>query len=84
MTPPTRLARLLLNWCSKGQWTESGTRIHCSFSPNEIGLYIGACEETVKLMLDDLESLGLLQRRGSVFVIPSLRALEVYAGQVGK
>jgi CRP-like cAMP-binding protein len=82
MTQPTKLARLLLNLSSTGQWTESGLRIYCSLSHDEIGLYIGACRETVTLLLDDFESVGLVRQHGSGFVIPNLRALEVYAGQV--
>jgi CRP-like cAMP-binding protein len=82
MSTSIKLARFLLHLGVCGQKTERGARIHCSFTQEEIGLFIGACQETVTMTLSDFESLGLLQQDGSTFVIPSLRALEIYAGQV--
>ena len=82
MNASIKLARLLLHLGASGQETEHGARICCSFTQEEIGLYIGVCRETVTMTLADFESLGLLQKRGSTLVIPSLRALEIYAEQV--
>lgn len=81
MTTSMRLARLLLQFCANGEQTQSSMRIHCPFSHEELGLYLGVSEETVTSYLADLKSLELLELRGSTLLIPNLRALEVYAQQ---
>jgi CRP/FNR family transcriptional regulator len=80
---PIKLAMLLLHWCAEGPRTESGVRIHCSLTHEEIGEYIGLSRETVTRNLTDFRNLDLVEQHGSVFFIPSLRALETYAGQSG-
>jgi CRP-like cAMP-binding protein len=81
MTPSIKLARLLLQLSAKGQQTEQGTHIHCPLTEDAIGLYIGACQQTVNLALADFKNQGLVEQHGSTLVIPSLRALEMYARQ---
>ncbi len=82
MTASIKLARLLLHLGAQGQRMELGSQINCPLTQDAIGLYIGACRQTVLLALEDIKSLGLVEQNGSTFVIPSLRALEEYAGQV--
>jgi len=81
-TAPTKLAMLLLQWCAKGQRAGPGVRIHCSHTHEEIGEYIGVSRETITRNLTDFKNLDLVEQHGSVFLIPSLRALELYAGKV--
>ena len=59
-------------------------RIHCSLTHEEIGEYIGVSRETVSRNLTDFKNLDLVEQHGSLFFIPSLGALEIYAGQVGR
>jgi CRP/FNR family transcriptional regulator len=82
-TASIKLAMLLLQWCAKGQRVGLGVRIHCSHTHEEIGEYIGLSRETVTRNLSDFKNLDLVEQHGSAFFIPSLGALEVYAGQLG-
>ena len=79
-TASTKLAMLLLQWSAEGQRTEQGSRIHCSLTHGEIGEYIGVSRETISRNLADFKNLALVEQHGSTFLIPSLRALEAYAG----
>jgi CRP-like cAMP-binding protein len=81
-TASIKLAMLLLKWCAKGQRAGLGVRIHCSHTHEEIGEYIGLSRETVTRNLTDFKNLDLVEQHGSTFLIPSLRALELYAGKV--
>lgn len=82
LSAPIKLARLLLQWSAEGQRTRFGARIHCSLTHGEIGECIGISRETVTRNFTDFKNNELLQQRGSTLLIPSLRALEVYAGTV--
>ena len=81
-TSSIKLAMLLLQWCAKGQRVGLGVRIHCSHTHEEIGEYIGLSRETVTRNLTDLKNLDLVEQHASAFFIPSLGALEHYAGQL--
>jgi hypothetical protein len=48
----------------------------------EIGQYIGLGRETVSLFLADFKNRELVEQSGTTLVISSLRALEIYAGQL--
>ena len=78
----TKLALLLLEWCDASQRRERGARIHCSLTHGEIGQYIGVGRETVSRILSDFRNRELVEQRGATLVISSLRALEIYAGQI--
>ena len=84
LTASEKLARLLLEWCAEGERTERGARIQCALTHEEIGEYICVARETVSRTLADLKNRELVEQRGSTLVISSLRALEVYAGQVDR
>jgi CRP/FNR family transcriptional regulator len=79
-TAPSKLARLLLEWCVDGQMTEDGTRIFCSLTHGEIGEFIGASRETVTRIFSDFRCQELLESRGSTLIISNRRLLEAYAG----
>ena len=81
LTASIKLARLLLLWSAEGQRTELGARIHCSLTHEEIGECIGVSRETVTRNFADLKHNELVEQHGSTLSIPSLRALEVYAGK---
>jgi CRP/FNR family transcriptional regulator len=82
MTASTKLARLLVEWCSNGIRSESGVRIQCSLSHEEIGEFIGVGRETVSRTFTDFKNRDLVQQQGSNLFVPSLQTLELYAGQV--
>ena len=81
-TASIKLAMLFVQWCANGQRVGPGVRIRCSHTHEEIGEYIGLSRETVTRNLTDFKNLDLVEQHGSVFLIPSLRALELYAGKV--
>ena len=81
LTAPVKLARLLLEWCSTGQRTEHGMRIHCSLTHEEIGEYIGVARETISRTMTDFKNRALIEQHGSTLLISSLRELEIYAGR---
>ncbi len=80
LTASMKLAMLLLQWCAEGQRAELGVRLHCPLTHEEIGEYIGLSRETVTRSLINFKNLNLVRQHGSVFFIPSLRALEIYVG----
>ena len=82
LTASIKLARLLVEWSADGLQTERGIRIQCSLTHEEIGECIGVARETVSRTLTDFRNKELVQQHGSTMFISSLRALEVYAGQV--
>jgi CRP/FNR family transcriptional regulator, cyclic AMP receptor protein len=82
LTAPTKLALLLLEWCGESQRKERSARIHCPLTHGEIGQYIGLGRETVSRILTDFKNRELVEQRGTTLVISSLRALELYAGQL--
>ncbi len=82
LTASTKLARLLVDWCADGRKTEDSIRIRCSLTHGEIGEYIGVARETVSRTLTDFKNRELVEQHGTTLFISSLRALEIYAGQV--
>jgi CRP/FNR family transcriptional regulator len=82
LTASTKLAMLLLRWSAEGLRIERGSRFHCSLTHKEIGEYIGVSRETITRNLTDFKNHELVEQHGSTFLIPSLRALELYAGEV--
>jgi CRP/FNR family transcriptional regulator len=77
---PAKLARLLLDWSSNGQLTESGTRFRFSLTHEEIGECIGTSRETVTRTLGVFKTRRLVNFSGSTLTIPNLNALQSYAG----
>ncbi len=82
LAAPMKLAMLLLQWCAEGQHAGLGRRFHCSLTHEEIGEHIGLSRETVTRTLADFKNLDLVEQHGSIFFIPSLRAMEIYAGKL--
>jgi len=81
LTSGIRLARLLLKWTACGVETEHGLRIECTLSNREIGECIGMARESVSRTLRDFAFRKLVAQFGSALIIPSVRALEIYANR---
>jgi CRP/FNR family transcriptional regulator len=78
-TAPEKLARLFLDWSAGGQKTESGTRLRCSLTHEEIGEFIGTSRETVTRTLTEFKHRHLVAFHGSTLMIPNRVALESLA-----
>jgi CRP/FNR family transcriptional regulator, cyclic AMP receptor protein len=79
-TVQARLACLLLEWCTTGQQTESGTQIRVALTHGEIGECIATSRESVTRTLNELKNRYLVRQRGSTLIVPSRCALARYAG----
>jgi CRP/FNR family cyclic AMP-dependent transcriptional regulator len=71
-----RLAALLLEWAEGKENGSSAVRLKVLFTHAEIAQMIGTTRETVTRLLSDFRSKGLLQIKGSTFVIPDRSQLE--------
>ena len=80
LTAPAKLARLLLDWCTEGEHTIRGIRIHCSLTHGEIGECIGLSRETISRSLNEFKNKGLVEQHGSTLIVPSRSALAIFAG----
>ncbi len=79
-TSTAKLAHLLLDWCEEGDETIRGSRIQCSLSHKEIGDCIGLSREQVTQSMNNFRNHGLVELHGLTFIVPSRRALAVFAG----
>jgi CRP/FNR family cyclic AMP-dependent transcriptional regulator len=77
---PARLASLLLEWCRDGLQTENGTQIRFVLTQGEIGECIGSSRETITRILTDFKNQDLVRVHGATLLVPSRRALAIYAG----
>jgi len=77
---PAKLAQLLLEWCTRGRQTRTGTQIRFLLTHEEVGECIGSSRETVTRALNDFRHRNLVELNGSILTVPSRSALEIYAG----
>ncbi len=75
-----KVARLLLELCSRGQRTELGVRIHIPLTHGEIGECIGTSRESVTRALGQLQRRRFIQVRGTILTVTDYPALEDFAG----
>jgi CRP/FNR family transcriptional regulator, cyclic AMP receptor protein len=75
-----RLASLLLEWCRDGHQTENGIQIRFVLTQGEIGDSIGSSRETITRIMTDFKSQDLVRVHGATLLVPSRRALAIYAG----
>ena len=69
-TTSEKLAKLLLDWCEKGDETPKGVRLKVLLTHEEIGQMIGTTRETVTRLLGDFKRKKVLEVKGStVFVM---------------
>jgi len=73
---PEKMARLLLEWSSKGKTTHEGTQLTVPLTHEEIAEFIGSTRETVTRTLSDFKSKRLVTIHGSTMTIRNMAALE--------
>jgi CRP/FNR family transcriptional regulator len=75
-----KLARLLLEWATKGEETDEGIRIKIALTHEEIAQLIGTSRETVTRVLGEFREKRFAQLRGSTLLIRNKAALEQLIG----
>lgn len=75
-TTSEKLARLLLDWCEKGEETSKGIRLKVMLTHEEMAQMIGTTRETVTRLLSDLKRKNVIDVKGSTFLIPRLATLQ--------
>jgi CRP/FNR family cyclic AMP-dependent transcriptional regulator len=75
-TTGEKLARLLLDWCDRGEETPQGVRLRVLLTHEEIAQMIGTTRETVTRILSDFRRKKLIEIKGSTFFIPARKDLE--------
>ena len=80
-TTSEKLARLLLDWCARGEETEKGVRVRVLLTHEEIAQMIGTTRETVTRLLSEFRRRKLIDIKGSTFIVPAtteLRAMVTF------
>ncbi len=75
-----KLARFLLDWCTKNAKTEGELRVNLTLTHEEIAQTIGASRETVTRLLSEFKKKQLVQIKGSTLTVPNRGGLEAVAG----
>ena len=70
-TTTEKLARLLLDWCDKGEKTSQGVRLKVLLTHEEIAQRIGTTRETVTRLISDFKRKKLISVKGSTFLVPA-------------
>ncbi|HLG14451.1 MAG TPA: Crp/Fnr family transcriptional regulator [Blastocatellia bacterium] len=72
-----KLAKLLLEWCSRGgEDTTQGVRLKLALTHEEIAQMIGTSRETVTRLFGDLKGRQIIHLKGSTLIIRNKAALE--------
>lgn len=72
-----KLAALLLDWCeSNGQPTPEGVRLKVLLTHEEIAQMVSTTRETVTRLLSDFKKKGVIDVRGSTFIVLKRNSLE--------
>ena len=74
-TTSEKLAKLILEWCDKGEQTAKGIRLKVLLTHEEIAQMIGTTRETVTRLLSDFKRRKVIEVKGSTFFIPSPNGL---------
>ena len=74
-TTSEKLAKLLIDWCDRGEETGKGTRLKVLLTHEEIGQMIGTTRETVTRLLSEFKRKRIIDVKGSTFVITGKTAL---------
>ena len=80
-TTSEKLAKLLLDWCERGEETPRGTRLTVLLTHEEIAQMIGTTRETVTRLLSDFRRKKIVEVKGSTFLVPrtdDLRAMVTF------
>jgi CRP/FNR family transcriptional regulator, cyclic AMP receptor protein len=70
-----RVAKFLLDWSAKTGASKNGYPFTLWLSHDEIANFVGATRESVTRTLSEFRNRGLIETRGSTFVIPDRQAL---------
>jgi len=70
-----RVAKFLLDWSSQTGASKNGYPFTLWLSHDEIANFVGATRESVTRTLSEFRNRGLLETRGSTFIIPNRQAL---------
>lgn len=71
-----KLAKLILEWCEKGEETKQGIRLKLTLTHEEIAQMIGTSRETVTRLIGEFKGKQLIHLKGSNLVIRDRSALE--------
>jgi CRP/FNR family cyclic AMP-dependent transcriptional regulator len=74
-TTTEKLARLILDWCDKGEQTAKGTRLKVLLTHEEIAQRIGTTRETVTRLFSDFKRRKLIEVKGSTVLVPTPQGL---------
>ncbi len=74
-TTSEKLAKLLLDWCERGDETSKGVRLNVLLTHEEISQMIGSTRETVTRLLSDFRRRKIIEVKGSTFVVPKTSEL---------
>jgi len=75
-TTSEKLAKLILNWCEKGEETTMGMRLKVLLTHEEIAQTIGTTRETVTRLLSDFKRRHIIDVKGSTFLVPKMAGLQ--------
>lgn len=75
----SKLATLLLSWCSSSTLKGAEVRIQSHFTQEEIAEMIGTSRETVTRLLSDFKKKKVIEARGAGFCVRNMSALEAIA-----
>jgi CRP/FNR family transcriptional regulator len=75
-TTSEKLARLILDWCRRGEATPNGFRLKVLLTHEEIGQMIGTTRETVTRLLSDFKRRKIIEVKGSTIMVAKKAALE--------
>ena len=77
-----KLAKLLLDWCGKGEDSGGGVRIRMMYTHEEVAEMIGTSRETVTRSLKIFKTRGLIQVVGAYIIVLDKRRLGDAIGRV--
>ena len=75
-TTSEKLAKLILDWCDKGEETEKGMRLKVLLTHEEIAQMIGTTRETVTRLLSDFKRKKIIDVKGSSLFVTNKPQLE--------
>ena len=75
-----KLAKLLLDWCAKGQETDQGIRLNLALTHEEIAEMIGTSRETVTRLLGDFKGKKIAHLKGPTLLVRDKAALKAMVG----
>ena len=69
-TTTEKLARLILDWCERGEQTTTGVRLKVLLTHEEIAQRIGTTRETVTRLISEFKRRKIIDVKGSTVLVP--------------